>query len=106
MSAVPIEIVEFDNSRHRQQVVALWEEVFKYDAPRNAPTLVIDKKRAVDDGLFLVALRAGAVVGTVMAGYDGHRGWVYSMAVLPTHRSEGIGSALLASVERKLASLG
>jgi ribosomal protein S18 acetylase RimI-like enzyme len=101
-----IEIIEFDNVKHREQVVALWQEVFGYEAAHNSPELVIDKKIAVRDGLFFVAIRRQVVVGTVMAGYDGHRGWIYSMAVHPTHRKKGIGSALLAFAERKLSSLG
>jgi GNAT superfamily N-acetyltransferase len=41
-----------------------------------------------------------------MAGYDGHRGWIYSMAVLPDYQKKGIGSALLKYAEEKLSSLG
>lgn len=106
MNTDAIEIVEFDNVKHRKQVVALWQEVFGYEAAHNSPELVIDKKVAVRDGLFFVAIGRQVVVGTVMAGYDGHRGWIYSMAVHPTHRKKGIGSALLACAERKLSSLG
>lgn len=106
MDTDAIEIIEFDNLKHRKQVVALWQEVFGYEAAHNSPELVIDKKIAVRDGLFFVAIRRQAVLGTVMAGYDGHRGWIYSMAVHPTFRKKGIGSALLAFVERRLSSLG
>ena len=100
------EIVGFDNSAHRDQVVRLWELVFGYEAPHNAPALVIDKKLAAADGLFFVALCGGVVVGTIMAGYDGHRGWIYSIAVHPDHRKRGIGSQLLSLAERHLASRG
>ncbi len=48
----------------------------------------------------------GSVVGTVMAGYDGHRGWIYSMAVLPEYRGRDIGSKLLSVAEHKLGALG
>ena len=71
-----VHITSYDDGRHRHQVVALWETVFGYDAPHNAPALVIDKKLAVHDDLFFLALAEGAVVGTVLAGYDGHRGWL------------------------------
>jgi len=106
MNSMRTEIAAFNNSAHRDQVVRLWTLVFGYEAPHNAPALVIDKKLAVADDLFFVALADGAVVGTVMAGYDGHRGWIYSMAVHPDHRKRGIGSQLLSFAERRLASRG
>jgi ribosomal protein S18 acetylase RimI-like enzyme len=90
-----LEIVVFDDGEHRAQVIDIWKRVFGYDTARNDPALVIDKKLAVKDGLFLVALEDDRVVGTIMAGYDGHRGWMYSMAVTPERRGRGIGSRLL-----------
>lgn len=91
---------------HRAQVIRLWETAFRYGTAHNAPALGIDKKLAVADGLFFVALAQGSVVGTVLAGYDGHRGWLYSVAVDPGHRSRGIGTALVAHAERALADRG
>ena len=99
-------IALFDNDTHRQQVVALWQLVFGYDTPHNRPELAIDRKMAVDDQLFFVALAGKEVVGTVMAGYDGHRGWIYSVAVHPQHRREGIGSQLVRHAERALIERG
>jgi len=106
MNIMATEIVAFKNSAHRDQVVRLWELAFGYGAPHNAPALVIDKKLGVADDLFFVAVTGGAVVGTIMAGYDGHRGWIYSMAVHPDHRNRTIGTQLLSFVEARLASLG
>lgn len=106
MTTVGTTITVFDNSRHRNQVVRLWKWVFGYEAAHNDPALVIDKKLAVADGLFFVAVIADVVIGTVMAGYDGHRGWVYSIAVHPDHQRQGIGSQLLSFAERHLASRG
>ncbi len=100
------EIVAFDNRRHRDRVVRLWEQVFAYKAPHSAPSLVIDSKLAVADGLFFVAVNRCDVVGTIMAGYDGHRGWIYSLAVDPDHRQQGIGSHLLSVAEGHLAVRG
>lgn len=100
MTASLFQITSFVDSAHRSQVIALWETVFGYDAPHNAPALAIDQKVAVDDGLFFVALADGAVVGTIMAGYDGHRGWLYSLAVTSGRRHEGLGSALVQHAER------
>jgi ribosomal protein S18 acetylase RimI-like enzyme len=99
-------ITEFDNKLHSDRVITLWKDVFGYEAEHNAPELVIRKKLEFGDDLFFVALRDQLVIGTIMAGYDGHRGWIYSMAVSPKYQSEGIGSSLLGFVERKLSELG
>ncbi|UCF77985.1 MAG: GNAT family acetyltransferase [Candidatus Eiseniibacteriota bacterium] len=101
-----ISIVEFDSPQHGKQVEALWRDVFAYDTPRNDPGVVIEKKCEVRDGLFFVAVTNGVVLGTIMAGYDGHRGWIYSMAVHPEHRHQGIGARLLSFAEEKLVALG
>ena len=66
----------------------------------------IDERRPLDPNLFFVADIAGTVVGTVMGGYDGHRGWIYSVATDPGHRRQGIGSALLRRVETALIERG
>lgn len=100
------QIEEYNDKTHRGQVIELWQKAFGYTTARNAPALVIDKKLAIDDGLLFVGTRKGEVTGTVMAGYDGHRGWIYSLAVLPLYRKQGIGSALLSHAEKKLLSLG
>jgi len=99
-------ITPFQNAVHRSQVMALWETVFGYKTAHSNPGLVIDKKVEVDDQLFFVAVAGGAVVGTIMAGYDGHRGWIYSVAVAPSHRKQGIGSQLVSHAERVLISKG
>ncbi len=96
----------FQNAFHRTPVMALWETVFGYEAAHNNPALVIDKKLEVDDHLFFVAIADTAVIGTIMAGYDGHRGWIYSVAVAPSHRRQGIGSQLVSHAERALISKG
>ncbi len=93
-------LIEFNNEIHREQVMELWKLVFGYEAPHNAPGFVIDKKLEAADGLFFVALKEGEVVGAVMAGYDGHRGWIYSLSVHPYHRNQSIGSRLLHSLNK------
>ena len=80
--------------------------VFGYEAAHNSPEVVIDKKLQHKDSLFYIAQKEQKVVGTVMAGYDGHRGWIYSIAVHPEHRKQGIGSSLLLFVQGKLENLG
>ena len=87
-------------------VVSLWEEVFAYPQARNAPAKVIRDKLAVQRDLFFVAVSDGRIVGSVMGGYDGHRGWVYSLAVASTLRGRGFGSALMKHAEGALTKLG
>jgi len=87
-------------------VRALWEEVFPNDPPWNRAELAIPEKLKVQPELFLVAEAEGDIVGTAMAGYDGHRGWLYTIAVAPAHQRAGIGSRLLVAVEEKLTALG
>ncbi|HSU56453.1 MAG TPA: GNAT family acetyltransferase [Candidatus Dormibacteraeota bacterium] len=90
----------------RDHVISIWQRVFAYDAPHNVPALSLDKKLAVRDGLLFVAEAQGKLVGTVMAGYDGHRGWIYSLAVLPDHRRRGVGAGLVQHAEQSLIQLG
>ena len=87
-------------------VITLWISVFAYPSPHNQPATVIRQKLAVQRELFFVALLDGSLVGTVMGGYDGHRGWVYSLAVSPEARRRGIGAALMQCVERELVARG
>jgi ribosomal protein S18 acetylase RimI-like enzyme len=71
-----------------------------------APEIAIPAKVAVQPELFLVAVNGGRVIGTTMAGYDGHRGWLYTVAVLQAYRREGVGSALVREAEKRLLALG
>ncbi len=87
-------------------VVALWKEVFAYSEPRNDPARVVRQKLAFQPELFFVAAVDDEVVGTVMGGYDGHRGWIYSLAVDPAYRRQKIGAALVRHVEQALRELG
>jgi ribosomal protein S18 acetylase RimI-like enzyme len=87
-------------------VIALWLEVFPDAPPRNDPARMIRLKRALQSELFLVARSRGTIVGTTMGGYDGHRGWVYLVAVDPRHRRRGIGAALLGEIEKRLLECG
>jgi ribosomal protein S18 acetylase RimI-like enzyme len=87
-------------------VVGLWREALPDAAPHNDPATAIRNKRVAGDGLFFVAEVDDQVVGTVMGGYDGHRGWVYSVAVSATQRRRGVGSALVRRLEAALAKRG
>jgi ribosomal protein S18 acetylase RimI-like enzyme len=87
-------------------VVELWREVFPDSPPWNRPETNIQRKLSAQRELFLVATVGTQLVGSAMAGYDGHRGWVYYVAVSPRYRRQGIGTALMRSVEERLARLG
>ncbi len=106
MKPPSIRITEYRNAVNRSEVIGLWKKVLGYKEAHNEPGLAIDKKISVADHLFFVALSEDSVVGTVMAGYDGHRGWIYSLAVAPECRKSGIGTALLAHAEKALEGLG
>ena len=90
----------------RSSVVALWETVFPDDPPHNAPSKVFDAKLAVQDDLLLVAVDEDAVIGTIMAGYDGFRGWLNRVAVLPQHQCRGVATALVHHAMRQLRTAG
>lgn len=90
----------------RQAVLELWTLVFGDDGDHNSPNRSLDRKLAHADDLLFVAQSSGHILGTVMGGYDGHRGWVYSLAVKPDHRREGIATALMQHLESQLEQLG
>lgn len=91
-------------------LIALWQQVFPEYAdpsrPQRDPRASIERKLAFGDGLFWLAEEGVAPIGSAMAGYDGHRGWLYSVGVHPARRGQGIGRALVAHVERELAARG
>src|SRR5215471_11279127 len=91
---------------HFAGVEALWQEAFPNDAPWNKASTAIAEKMRFQPDLMLVALEGPLVVGSVMAGYDGHRGWISRIAVLRSHWRKGIGQALITEAEKRLEMLG
>ena len=90
----------------REQVERLWARVFSDDPPTNAPGVMIDNKLRVQPELFLVAIANDALVGAVMAGFDGVRGWIHHLAVSPEYRRRGIATALVRAAESGLGGMG
>jgi ribosomal protein S18 acetylase RimI-like enzyme len=86
-------------------VVALWRECGLV-RPWNDPLRDIRRKLTVQPELFLVGEVDGTLVASVMAGYDGHRGWINYLAVSPARRGEGLGRTLMAAVEILLLERG
>ena len=90
----------------REAVVALWSVVFPNDPPWNEPALFIRRKRSIQPQLFWVAQEGDQIVGTVVAGYDGVRGWIYHLAVDPSKRRMGTARSLMQAAEGALMALG
>lgn len=88
-----------------EEVVTLWERCDLL-RPWNDPEMDIERKLNHDVSLFLVAEVNGEVVGTIMGGYDGHRGSAYYLGVHPEYRGRGIANALLNRLEKKLIARG
>ena len=89
----------------RKSLIELWENVFPDDPPHNEPSYVIEKKLAIDD-LILVAEHNKQIVGACIAGYDGHRGWLYAVAVSQDFRRNGTGTNLIKIALASLKSIG
>jgi ribosomal protein S18 acetylase RimI-like enzyme len=86
-------------------VVALWQEC-GLTRPWNDPHADIGRKLTEQPELFLVGTLADEVIATAMVGFDGHRGWVYYLAVASRHRKQSHGRALMQEAERLLMERG
>lgn len=90
-------------------VVALWRAA-GLTRPWNDPHADIRRKLAVQPELFLVGELESemdrGIIATAMAGYDGHRGSVYYLAIHPAHQRAGHGRVVMAEIERRLEALG
>lgn len=79
-------------------IVALWATC-DLTRPWNDATSDLARARKGPDSAVLVGRDGKAIVATVMVGHDGHRGWVYYVAVDPAHRMKGHGRAIIAAAE-------
>ena len=86
-------------------VIALWVEC-GLTRPWNDPHKDILRKLKLQREMFLVVEVEGEIVGSVMAGYEGHRGWVNYLAVAPSQRGKGYGAKLMRHVEELLLQAG
>ena len=91
--------------KDEEQVIALWQEC-KLVVPWNDPKKDIQRKLKVNPELFLVGEIDGDIVGSIMGGYEGHRGWVNYLAVSPSYQNKGYGRQLMNAVEKKLEKMG
>lgn len=86
-------------------VTSLWEAAGLHPSQADTPDAMA-RKQLRDPELFLLAVDGARVVGTVMGSYDGRRGWINKLAVLPDRAGQDIGGRLMAEVERRLKALG
>ena len=98
------EIVRY-SSEHQDAVVDLWRKC-NLVVPQNDPVEDIQRKLVFQPDLFFVALLDGKVIGSIMVGYEGHRGWLNYLAVLPEHQRRGYGRKLVEKAVDELKRLG
>jgi len=100
----PIQIRPF-RLEDEAAVVALWQRC-SLIRPSNDPHKDIRRKLRVRPDLFLVGVLEGEIVASVMAGYEGHRGWLNYLAVAPEHQRQGFARAILEEAELLLRKEG
>lgn len=97
-------VIEAASAAHVQAVTALWQAC-GLTRPWNDPRA--DFATALESGnAVLVAREGDTLAGSVMVGFDGHRGWVYYLAVAPDRRRAGLGRALMTAAEAWLRAKG
>lgn len=89
----------------KDDVIRLWKEC-KLVVPWNDPQRDIGRKQTVQSELFLIGLIDEAIIATAMAGYDGHRGWVYYLAVKSKYQQQEIGKQIMEEAEKRLLEIG
>ena len=98
------EIVRY-SSEYQDAIVDLWRKC-NLTVPQNDPVEDIHRKLVFQPDLFFVALFDGKVIGSIMVGYEGHRGWMNYLAVLPEHQRRGYGRKLVEKAVDELKRLG
>jgi len=97
--------IERYSANNFDALVELLKVVFPDEPAHNAPEKMITQKLQVDDLIFL-GFDNQTLMGSCMSGYDGHRGWLYAVAVHPAHRRKGVGQALVQHAVAELHKLG
>ncbi len=92
-------------AKDEASVIQLWTDC-ELVVPWNNPHRDIRRKLNVQPEMFLVGCADGYIVATVMAGYDGHRGWINYLSVHPNHRRSGIGKRMMDEAEIRLREAG
>ncbi|MDN3525909.1 GNAT family N-acetyltransferase [Halomonas sabkhae] len=87
------------------RVAALWRSSFPDYQGYNAPEAVLRAKRLLDDHIYVIE-DGDEIIATCMIGYDGHRGWLYSVAVADSRQGEGLGRRMVEFAVERLRELG
>lgn len=93
------------NDNDKEDVISLWKEC-GLTTPENNPYKDIDMKTSFQKELFFVGVYDSIITATVMAGYDGHRGWINYLGVLPHYRGKGFGRDMILHAVEQLKNLG
>ena len=101
---MPLKIVKYDQ-QFQGAVIALWKRC-NLVTPQNDPAKDIRKKMDFQPELFFIGLLDGKVIGTIMVGYEGHRGWINYLAVAPEHQRHGYGKKLVQKAIEELKKIG
>jgi ribosomal protein S18 acetylase RimI-like enzyme len=88
-----------------QDVISLWHSC-NLVRPWSNPQKDIARKLGVNPEWFLVAVSGQQLIGSIMVGYEGHRGWINYLAVAAEFRCRGIGAQLMAQAESILRDAG
>lgn len=91
----------------RNAVLNLWERCGMITSDeRGGADADLTRKRQVQPELFLVGEQGSEIIATGMAGYDGHRGHLYYLAVCPQHQRQGYGRQIVTHVQALLRENG
>ncbi len=102
--ALPLTIAPIEDA-DIASVIALWQRC-GLTRPWNDPAADIALARKGANAAVLAGRDGNAIVATVLVGHDGHRGWVYYVAVDPDHRHKGYGGIVMAAAEDWLRERG
>jgi ribosomal protein S18 acetylase RimI-like enzyme len=103
-TSLPMQIRAFQ-PEDEDAVISLWR-LCDLIRPWNDPHKDIRRKLGVRPEWFLVGVLNGKVVASLMAGYEGHRGWLNYLAVDPEHQRHGLARAIITEAERRLRAAG
>lgn len=87
------------------EVISLWTRAGLELSPSDSREGLLQKLQR-DPDLFLAAVSGTTIIGTIMGCYDGRRGWINHLTVLPSAQGQGVGAYLMHEVEQRLHQKG